>query len=75
MQWIVEHWFELASSALLSVIAINTLDRKWNKSTLVEQLNDIIRSFSSLARQDAASRGTPPGKSFVPFMQGDNDER
>ena len=56
MQWIVEHWFELASSPLLSVIAINTLDRKWNKSTLVEQLNDIIRSFSSLARQDAASR-------------------
>ena len=56
MQWIVEHWFELASTALLSVIAINTLDRKWNKSTLVEQLNDIIRSFSSMARQDAGSR-------------------
>lgn len=56
MQWIIQHWFELASTALLSVVAINTLDRKWNKSTIVEQLNDIIRTFSSLARQDTASR-------------------
>jgi hypothetical protein len=56
MQWIVDHWFELATTALLAVIAINTFDSNWNNSTMVEQLNDIIRGFSSLARQDAASR-------------------
>jgi hypothetical protein len=56
MQWIVDHWFEIVTTALLAIIAINTLDRRWNNSTLVEQLNDMIRSFSSLARQDAASR-------------------
>ena len=46
MQWIVNQWFEVATTVLLAVIAINTLDRKWNKSTLVEQLNDIVRCFS-----------------------------
>jgi hypothetical protein len=56
MQWIVDHWFELATTALLGVIAINTFDSNWNNSTMVEQLNDIIRDFSSLARRDAASR-------------------
>ena len=56
MQWIIDHWFELATTALLGVIAINTFDSNWNNSTMVEQLNDIIRSFSSLARRDAASR-------------------
>jgi hypothetical protein len=56
MQWIVDQWFEVATTALLAVIAINTMDRRWNNSTLVEQVNDIIRSFSSLARRDAASR-------------------
>lgn len=55
MRWIVDHWFELAVTALLAVIAINTIDRKWNNSTIVEQLNDIIRSFSSLANRDAAA--------------------
>jgi hypothetical protein len=56
MEWIVDHWFEIATTALLAVIAINTVDRRWNNSTIVEQLNDVIRSFSSLARRDAASR-------------------
>jgi hypothetical protein len=28
MQWIVDHWFEIVTTALLAVIAINTLDRK-----------------------------------------------
>jgi hypothetical protein len=55
MQWIVDHWFELATTALLAVIAINTIDRKWNNSTIVEQLNDVIRSFSPLANRDAAA--------------------
>jgi hypothetical protein len=56
MQWIVDHWFEIVTTALLAVIAINTLDRKWNNSTLVEQLNDMTRRLSSLARQDADTR-------------------
>ncbi len=56
MQWIVDHWFELATTALLVVIAVNTLDCRWNNSTIVEQLDDIIRRFSWLARRDAASR-------------------
>jgi hypothetical protein len=56
MQWIVDHWFEIVTTALLAVIAINTLDRKWNNSTLVEQLNDMTRKLSSLARQDADTR-------------------
>jgi hypothetical protein len=56
MQWIVDHWFELAITALLGVIAINTCDSRWNNATIVEQLNDIIRSFSSLAKRDAAFR-------------------
>ena len=46
MQWITDHWFELATTGLLSVIAINTLDCRWNNATIVEQLNDIIRRFS-----------------------------
>ena len=46
MQWIIDHWFELAAIALLAVIAVNTFDSNWNNSTIVEQLNDIIRSFS-----------------------------
>jgi hypothetical protein len=56
MQWIVDHWFEIVTTALLAVIAINTLDRKWNNSTLVEQLNDMTRRLSSLAGQDADTR-------------------
>ena len=56
MQWIIDYWFELATTALLGVIAINTFDSNWNNSTMVEQLNDIIRGFSSLARRGAASR-------------------
>ena len=56
MQWIADHWFELATIALLAVIAINTLDSRWNNATIVEQLNDIIRSFSWLARRNAESR-------------------
>jgi hypothetical protein len=56
MQWIVDHWFELAAIALLAVIAVNTFDRKWNNSTIVEQLNDIIRSFSSRVRRRSDPR-------------------
>ena len=41
---------------------INTLDGKWNNSTIVEQLNDLIRSFSSRARRDAVLRNHPPSK-------------
>jgi capsule polysaccharide export protein KpsE/RkpR len=62
MQWIVDHWFEITTTILLSVIAINTLDGKWNNSTIVEQLNDLIRSFSSRARRDAVLRNHPPSK-------------
>lgn len=60
MQWIVDHWFEITTTILLTVIAINTLDGKWNNSTIVEQLNDLIRSFSLRARREAALRGNPP---------------
>jgi capsule polysaccharide export protein KpsE/RkpR len=60
MQWIVDHWFEITTTILLSVIAINTLDGKWNNSTIVEQLNDLIRSFSSRARRDAVLCNHPP---------------
>jgi hypothetical protein len=56
MQWIVTHWFEVTTTVLLAVIAVNTTDGKWNNATIVEQLNDIIRSSASLAKQDAASR-------------------
>jgi hypothetical protein len=56
MQWIVDHWFELATIALLTVIAINTVDSRWNNATIVEQLNDITRSFSWLASRNAESR-------------------
>jgi hypothetical protein len=37
MQWIADHWFELATIALLAVIAINTMDSRWNNATIVEQ--------------------------------------
>jgi hypothetical protein len=60
MQWIVDHWFEITTTILLAVIAINTLDGKWNNSTIVEQLNDLIRSFSLRARREAALRTNPP---------------
>ncbi len=53
MQWIADHWFELATTALLAVIAINTLDSRWNNATIVEQLNDIIRRFSWLANSSS----------------------
>jgi hypothetical protein len=56
MQWIVDHWFELATTALLAVIAINTFDSNWNNSTIVEQLNDITRSFSSRVRRRSGPR-------------------
>jgi len=59
MRWIVDHWFEITTTILLAVIAINTLDGKWNNSTIVEQLNDLIRSFSSRARRDAVLRSHP----------------
>ena len=59
MQWIVDHWFEITTTILLSVIAINTLDGKWNNSTIVEQLNDLIRGLSSRARRDAVLRSHP----------------
>ena len=54
MQWIVDHWFEITTTILLAVIAINTLDGKWNNSTIVEQLNDLVRGLSSRARRDVA---------------------
>jgi hypothetical protein len=56
MQWIVTHWFEVTTTVLLAVIAVNTTDGKWNNATIVEQLNDLIHSSTSLAKQDAASR-------------------
>ena len=59
MQWILNHWLELTTTILLAVIAINTLDGKWNNSTIVEQLNDLIRTFSSRARRDAALHRPP----------------
>jgi hypothetical protein len=46
MQWIANHWFEITTTILLTVIAVNNLHGKWNNSTIVEQLNDLIRSFS-----------------------------
>ena len=49
MQWILDHWFEITTTVLLTIIAINTLDGKWNNSTIVEQLND-QRLLTSSAR-------------------------
>ena len=49
MQWIVDHWFEITTTILLAVIAINTFDGKWNNATIVKQLNDLIGCFSSRA--------------------------
>ena len=60
MQWIVDHWFEITTTILLAIIAVNTLDGKWNNSTIVEQLNDLIRGLSSRARRDAVLRSRPP---------------
>ena len=60
MQWIVDHWFEITTTILLAIIAVDTLDSKWNNSTIVEQLNDLIRGFSSRARRDALRRSRPP---------------
>ena len=60
MQWIADHWFEITTTILLVIIAINTLDGKWNNSTIVEQLNDLIRSVSSRARRDTVLRSHPP---------------
>jgi hypothetical protein len=59
MQWIVDHWFEITTTILLAVIAINTLDGKWNNSTIVEQLNDLIRRLSSRGRRDVALNSHP----------------
>lgn len=59
MQWIADHWFELTTTTLLAVIAINTLDSRWNNSTIVEQLNDIIHSFSFRSRRVAVSSRQP----------------
>ena len=56
MQWIADHWFELAATGLVAVIAINTFDSRWNNATIVEQLNDMIRRFSWLAMRNAESR-------------------
>ena len=52
MQWIADHWFELATTGLLGAV---TCDRKWNNSTILEQLNDILRGYSLLASRNAAS--------------------
>ena len=60
MQWIIDHWFEITTTILLAIIAINTLDGKWNNSTIVEQLNDLIRSVSSRNRREAVLRSHPP---------------
>jgi len=60
MQWIIDHWFEITTTILLTIIAINTLDGKWNNSTIVEQLNDLIRSVSSRSRREAVLRSHPP---------------
>ena len=60
MQWIVDHWFEITTTILLAIIAVNTLDGKWNNSTIVEQLNDLIRGLSSRARRDAVLRSRAP---------------
>ena len=60
MQWMLDHWFEITTTVLLTIIAINTLDGKWNNSTIVEQLNDLIRSFSSRARREAVLRSHSP---------------
>jgi hypothetical protein len=54
MQWVIGHWFELTTTTLLTVIAINTLDGKWNNSRIVEQLNELMRSLSPRARREAA---------------------
>ena len=62
MRWIIDHWFEITTTILLTVIAVNTLDGKWNNSTIVEQLNDLMRSFSSRARQDAVARSRSPSR-------------
>jgi len=41
MQWIANHWFELATITRLAAIAIDTLHIRWNDATPVKQLNDI----------------------------------
>jgi hypothetical protein len=51
LQWIVDHWFEITTTILLAVIAINTFDGNWNNA-IVEQLNDLIGCFSSRAKGD-----------------------
>ena len=59
MQWIVDHWFEITTTILLAIIAVKTLDGEWNNSTIVEQLNHLIRGLSSRARRDAVLRSRP----------------
>ena len=64
MQWIIDHWFEITTTILLAIIAINTFDGKWNNSTIVEQLNDLIRSVSSRSRREAVLRSHPPSGGY-----------
>ena len=53
-------WSELPTPRCLR--PADTLDGKWNNSTIVEQLNDLIRSFSSRARREAVLRSHSPSE-------------
>ena len=56
MQWIADHWFELATTALLAVIAINTLDSRWNNATI----RAAQRHHSQVLMARQAERRIPP---------------
>jgi hypothetical protein len=45
MQWILDHWFELAATALLGVITINTVDTNWQ--ILVTRRRDAVSRRNS----------------------------
>ena len=59
MQWVADHWFELATIARLAAIATVMLERRWNNATIVGQLNDITYGSPGITPSPVVTRVQP----------------
>jgi hypothetical protein len=42
IDWLLTHWFELATVTLIVIIAINTIGNDWNLALAVKRLDLVI---------------------------------
>jgi hypothetical protein len=56
IDWLLTHWFELATVTLLGIIAVNTIGNDWNLALAVKRLDLMIHLLGRIEHRLSEDR-------------------